>query len=120
MKVIYKCCLEIQDVLPDEDVAEVHDAETISNSIIEDMKSGLYSKDGDVIITDASVKIIPTDNWRDDPMTDKQLNLISEMMEFSDLPLPEFTGKTKGEASDWITANMRKAHETALDSYEME
>lgn len=41
-------------------------------------------------------------SWRNDPVTDKQLQLINDMFEFSDYPLPLFEGKTKGEASDYI------------------
>lgn len=49
--------------------------------------------------------------WRDEPITEKQAALIAEMNEFSEYPLPRFTGKTKGEASDWIDKNIRLAHE---------
>ena len=56
-------------------------------------------------------------NWRDEPVTEKQRRLIAEMQEFSEFPLPAFNGRTKGEASDWIDQNMRKAHET-MDRYE--
>lgn len=56
--------------------------------------------------------------WRDDPVTEKQRKLIFELCEFSEFPLPPFTGKTKGEASDWIDANIKKAHE-CMDLYEM-
>ena len=56
-------------------------------------------------------------SWRNEPATKKQLALIMEMNEFSDFPLPAFTGKTKGEAADWIDANMKKAHER-FDAYE--
>ncbi len=49
--------------------------------------------------------------WRDDPITDKQKMLIEDMMEFSDYPLPRFTGTTKGEASDYIDKYGKLAHE---------
>lgn len=56
-------------------------------------------------------------DWRNDPVTDKQKRLIAEMNEFSEFPLPPFTGKTKGEASDYISANLSKSHEK-FDLYE--
>lgn len=49
--------------------------------------------------------------WRDDPITDKQKTLIDDMMEYSDYPLPQFTGTTKGEASDYIDKYGKLAHE---------
>lgn len=49
--------------------------------------------------------------WRNDPITEKQLRLIQEMDEFSEFPLPRFTGTTKGEACDYINQNMGRAHE---------
>ena len=56
--------------------------------------------------------------WRNDPMTEKQKTLISELQEMSEFPLPKFTGTTKGEASDWLDENIGKAHE-CMDRYEM-
>ena len=50
-------------------------------------------------------------SWRNDPVTDKQLQLINDMFEFSDYPLPLFEGKTKGEASDYINKYVKLAHE---------
>ena len=50
-------------------------------------------------------------NWRDDPITDKQKQLIADMQEFSCYPLPRFEGKTKGEASDYIDKWGKLAHE---------
>ena len=50
-------------------------------------------------------------NWRDDNVTDKQIAYINEMREFSDYPLPLFTGKTKGEAYDYINKYSELAHE---------
>ena len=43
--------------------------------------------------------------------TEKQLAYIHEMQEFSPYPLPEFTGTTKQEASDYIDKYKRMAHE---------
>lgn len=51
-------------------------------------------------------------NWRNEPITSKQKKLIDEMNEFSVYPLEPFSGKTKGEASDWITRNLKKSYET--------
>ena len=52
-------------------------------------------------------------NWRDKKPTTKQLELIAEMEEFSDFPLPPFTGKTRGEAFNWIHENWKQAHESS-------
>lgn len=53
--------------------------------------------------------------WEDEPMTEKQRALIAEMNEFSDFPLPEFNGSTKGEAAKWIDENMERAHTSDVD-----
>ena len=50
-------------------------------------------------------------SWKNDPITEKQKSLISDMMEFSAYPLPRFTGSTKGEASDYIDKWAKLAHE---------
>ena len=50
-------------------------------------------------------------DWRNDPATKKQLAYIEEMQEFSDFPIPRFTGSTKGEASDYIDRWSKTAHE---------
>ncbi len=44
--------------------------------------------------------------------TEKQLEYIQEMREFSDYPIPEFTGTTKKEASDYIDRWKKTAHES--------
>lgn len=55
-------------------------------------------------------------SWRDDPVTEKQLAYILRMQEDADMngaiPLPEFTGTTKGEASDYIDENNGKQFES--------
>ncbi len=58
-------------------------------------------------------------SWRDDPATEKQLEMIRDIREFSDWPLPPFTGRTKGEASDYIDRWIGKAHETILDCWDV-
>ena len=50
-------------------------------------------------------------NWRDFEITEKQKQFIEELQEFSDYPLPEFKGTTKGEASDYIEKWGKLAHE---------
>lgn len=50
-------------------------------------------------------------DWREDPITDKQRELINDMEEFSPYNLPHFTGTTKGEASDYIDKFTKIAHE---------
>ena len=57
-------------------------------------------------------------SWRNDPVTEKQLKMITDMIEFSEFPLPKFTGKTKGEASDYINKWLSKSHESLLDIYD--
>lgn len=52
-------------------------------------------------------------NWRSEAATPKQIAYIQEMQEFSDFPLPNFIGKTKGEASDYIDKWHKLAHERA-------
>lgn len=49
--------------------------------------------------------------WRDKEPTEKQLECIATMMEFSPYPLPQFTGTTRGEASDYIDKWGKLAHE---------
>jgi hypothetical protein len=41
------------------------------------------------------------------------LNLIEEMQEYSDFPLPSFKGTTRGEAHEWIQRNWKAAHESS-------
>lgn len=41
-------------------------------------------------------------NWRKEPITQKQKEYIEEMQKVSHFPLPQFDGKTKGEACDYI------------------
>ena len=55
--------------------------------------------------------------WRDEPATEKQKKQIEEMHDYSMLPLPLFTGKTKGEAADYIDKYIKMAHED-FDDYE--
>lgn len=50
-------------------------------------------------------------DWRNKPITDKQKELISDMMKFSAYPIPRFTGATRGEAADYIDKYGKLAHE---------
>ena len=50
--------------------------------------------------------------------TEKQLKLIMEMNEFSEFPLPKFDGKTKQEASEYISKYLKISHE-CMNLYEM-
>ena len=52
-------------------------------------------------------------SWRDKKPTEKQLELIRDMEEFSEYPLPKFVGKTRGEAHDWIQGYGKLAHESS-------
>ena len=56
-------------------------------------------------------KCVSNKYWRNEPVTEKQKAHIEEMTEFSDFPLPEFNGTTKGEAYDYINQWDKKAHE---------
>ena len=49
--------------------------------------------------------------WRDEPATERQLDCIRWMMEFSAYPIPYFKGKTKGEAADYIDRYWKSANE---------
>lgn len=57
-------------------------------------------------------------DWRFDPITEKQKAYILEMQEFSELPLPFFRGRTKGEAADYINRYIKIAHESVLEHHE--
>ena len=50
-------------------------------------------------------------DWRIDKPTQKQLDYIRDLNEFSDYPLPPFKGNTKGEAADYIERYAKIAHE---------
>ena len=54
-------------------------------------------------------------SWRDDPITPKQKEYIADLLEFSLLPLEEFTGTTRGEAADWIDRNADRAHDRSWE-----
>lgn len=51
-------------------------------------------------------------NWRNKPPTERQIAYIMQMQEDAGIngaiPLPRFTGKTRGETSDYIDANKGK------------
>lgn len=57
-------------------------------------------------------------DWRSDPVTEKQKAYIAEMREFSEVLLPPFAGKTKGEAADYIDRYIKTAHERILEHHE--
>lgn len=50
-------------------------------------------------------------DWRSKPITDKQMEIINDMMEFTAYPIPKFTGTTRGEAADYIDEYGKLAHE---------
>lgn len=61
------------------------------------------------------------ETWRNDPVTKRQLETICAMREeagMSDAFVPEFTGTTKGEASDWINKYKSEIHYSAYDLHE--
>lgn len=47
----------------------------------------------------------------DKPITEKQMQYIRDMQEFSAYPLPSFTGTTREEASEYIDKWKKLAHE---------
>lgn len=54
--------------------------------------------------------------WRSDPVTEKQKNFINELYKYDELNrIPKFTGKTKGEAYDFMNAYSRYAFEASDD-----
>lgn len=60
-------------------------------------------------------------SWRDDPMTDKQRDFIHRMYEdagINDSYVPPFTGKTKGEAYDYIHNYFRAVHYSLYTPHE--
>ena len=60
-------------------------------------------------------------SWRDDPITDKQDALIAQIEEdacMNDAFIPPFQGKTKGEASDYISAFIGASHYSAYNPHE--
>ena len=59
--------------------------------------------------------------WRDDPITDGQKKMIENMSETAGMNnaiIPEFRGKTKGEASDYIGKYMNKCFISAYNEHE--
>lgn len=52
--------------------------------------------------------------WKNEPITEKQKQLIADMQEFSPYSLPRFCGMTKGEAADYINQYGKMAHENAV------
>ena len=50
--------------------------------------------------------------WRLRPITEKQKECIADMQEYSQYPIPVFTGTTRGEASDYIEKWGELAHES--------
>lgn len=51
-------------------------------------------------------------DWRLEPITNRQKEYINELQEHSEFSLPEFKGKTMGEASDYIEKYSKIAHES--------
>ena len=49
-------------------------------------------------------------DWHKDKPTKAQLDYIKRIYQESEMPLPPFTGKTKGEAAQWIDTNRYHAY----------
>lgn len=56
--------------------------------------------------------------WPEDRVTEKQLAYIEELQEFSEYPLPPFTGETKQEAKEYIDKYWKLAHEKIYNPHE--
>lgn len=59
--------------------------------------------------------------WRDDPMTEKQEKMIAEMEETACMNgafIPPFTGRTKGEACDYIGNYLHSCYVSAYSPHE--
>lgn len=54
-------------------------------------------------------------SWHELPVTQAQLQYIEELQDMSEYPLPQFLGTTRGEASDYIEAWVKVAHERIVD-----
>ena len=62
-----------------------------------------------------------TNNWRNDHITEKQKQLIESIKENAGINgaiITKFKGKTKGEASDWISENIGKQCYSAYCEHE--
>lgn len=60
-------------------------------------------------------------DWHNDKPTKAQLDYIRHIWEESEWPLQPFTGKTKGEAAEWIDKNRYYAyHSMPEESEELE
>ena len=60
-------------------------------------------------------------SWRDEPITEKQKQFIESIEEDAEMNgaiVPSFTGKTKGEAFDWININNGKQFYSAYCPHE--
>lgn len=60
-------------------------------------------------------------SWRDDPITEKQNEMIAKIEEdaiMNNAFIPPFQGNTKGEAADWISANIHVCHCSAYNPHE--
>ena len=60
-------------------------------------------------------------SWRNDPITDKQRAMMASMREnaaINGAMLSFFDGTTKGEASDWISANISEQYRSLYCEHE--
>ena len=60
-------------------------------------------------------------NWRNDPITKKQEEMILSMQETTGMNggyIPPFMGTTKGEASDYISENIGKQYISLYNPHE--
>ena len=66
-----------------------------------------------------SIKFI--NDWRNDPVTEKQKQMIAGMQETAGMNgaiIPEFTGKTKVEAIDYISKYINECYQSAYNPHE--
>lgn len=57
-------------------------------------------------------------SWRDKPMTEKQIEMIKNMYANTEIPIPKFEGRTRGEASDFIDKWLSTTHESILSCWD--
>lgn len=51
-------------------------------------------------------------DWKDKEITKKQMDYIIRINEFSEYSLPQFKGKTRGKASNYINKYSKLVHES--------
>ena len=74
-----------------------------------------------VLLQSLSERMFPMRNWRKDPITEKQEQMIANMEEtacMNDAFIPPFSGSTKGEAYDYISNYLSACYQSAYNPHE--